>query len=172
MGNKLWNCTGLTGGTTGDLDAISVASLTDGDRAIVSYGGGLYVFEYDASSSDVEISPNYIKPDDYVTTGTWKLLEINKIVLEENVKTADFTAEVNKYRYVIDGWPDVIEVTLPDTGLSDGDEIAFYFASNSDCTFTCAGLDINGSASDFPSSSATFARAAYLPSYGWAVVNY
>ena len=78
MANYLYNATALTGGTSGALDSYSVSALLDGDRAIVSDSGGLFVLEYDASSTDAESSPNIIVPDDRVSSGAWNLLSINQ----------------------------------------------------------------------------------------------
>lgn len=70
-GIKTWNATALTGGATRALDAIATASLTDGDRAISLVSGALYIHEYDSAATDAEASPDYIRPDDYATSGVW-----------------------------------------------------------------------------------------------------
>lgn len=70
---KTWNASALTGGATRALDAISVNSLTDGDRAISIVSGELYIHEYDASGTDSEDSPDVIRPDDFSTQGNWIL---------------------------------------------------------------------------------------------------
>lgn len=73
MAIKTWNATALTGGAARALDAIPVASLTDGDRAFVSVSGTLYYYEYDSAATDAETSPSVIRPDDFVSAGNWVL---------------------------------------------------------------------------------------------------
>ena len=73
-----WNATALTGGTTGCLDAIATASISHMDRAIVTVAYSstyhIYVFVFDATSVDAENSPYVVRPDDFSTAGTWKVL--------------------------------------------------------------------------------------------------
>ncbi len=73
--NKTWNATVLTGGVARSLDAIPIASLTDGDRSISIVSGELYIHEFDSTSTDAENSPSKIRPDDYSTSGVWILAE-------------------------------------------------------------------------------------------------
>ena len=73
MAIKSWNATALTGGASRALDAIPIASLTDGDRAFVAASNTLYYYEFDSSATDAEDSPTYIRPDDYSTAGVWVL---------------------------------------------------------------------------------------------------
>ena len=77
--NKFYPATALTGGGTGALDKLSVASLSDGDAAIVilendgTYGNAVFIYAFDATSTTAESSPEYIRPDDYDTAGVWEL---------------------------------------------------------------------------------------------------
>jgi hypothetical protein len=80
-----YGCTGLTGGTTGKLDAIDITgagspnanNLAEGDSAIVTVISGtdvtMYWYLYDASGTAAEESPNVIRPDDYASAGNWLL---------------------------------------------------------------------------------------------------
>lgn len=66
----------LTGGTTGCLDAKAISNLTDGDLCLVATTSwGLYWYQFDADATDAELSPDVIRPDDYVSAGVWKLLQ-------------------------------------------------------------------------------------------------
>ena len=71
MAIKTYNCTSLTGGGVRALDALLVANLGDGDRAHVITADGFYVFEFDATATAAESSPDVIRPDDYSTGGNW-----------------------------------------------------------------------------------------------------
>jgi len=73
MGIKTYNCTGLTGGGSRVLDNYPVASLVDGDRATVNYNNVEYRYLFVAAATDAEASPDIIRPNDYATSGVWKL---------------------------------------------------------------------------------------------------
>jgi hypothetical protein len=79
--NVIRGFTCLTGGTTGCLDKISVAVLTDGDIGFVATTDYFYVFKFDDDAEDAESSPIYVRPDDATyaptgdpTNGVWKLI--------------------------------------------------------------------------------------------------
>lgn len=75
---SIFPATGLTGGASGDLDAIAVADISDGDGAVVfASGDAFYFYTYDASSSAAESSPAVIKPDDNGGNGRWEQLPAN-----------------------------------------------------------------------------------------------
>lgn len=66
----------LTGGTVGSLDSKAISTLTDGDLCLVATTSwGLYWYQFDADATDAELSPDVIRPDDYVSAGVWKLLQ-------------------------------------------------------------------------------------------------
>jgi hypothetical protein len=73
--NRVFPATDLTGGTAGCLDDIRDAVINDGDMAVVIVDSTteVYVYAYDVSSSDIESSPDVIKPDTNPTLGRWIL---------------------------------------------------------------------------------------------------
>ena len=70
----LWAAIGLTGGTSGDLDNISVSVLNDDDRAIVNTGSDVYHYIYNTTSGQAESSPDVIVPDDATGDEAWELV--------------------------------------------------------------------------------------------------
>jgi hypothetical protein len=70
----IWAATGLTGGTSGDLDNISVSALSDGDRAIVIASDDVYHYVYNESSGQSESSPDVVVPDDATGDEAWELV--------------------------------------------------------------------------------------------------
>jgi len=77
--NKVRAFTALTGGGTGALDAISISALTDGDISFVVSGNYFYIYEFNASATDAESSPQYIRPDDYSSQGVWYLTTMSGV---------------------------------------------------------------------------------------------
>lgn len=75
MAQVLWGGrTGPTGGTGRDLDAITVASITDGDFALVKDDAGIFrYYHFNASGTAAEYDPLVIRPDDYSSQGNWEL---------------------------------------------------------------------------------------------------
>lgn len=71
MGKKVYQATALTGGATGALDAINGSLLADGDLAIVTVGGHLFLYELDHDNSSAEASPWIISPDKNYGTKRW-----------------------------------------------------------------------------------------------------
>jgi len=74
MAYKTYNCIALTGGAERALDALSVAVLVTGDRAICSVSGVLSYFVYSSTGTAAESAtnqPRIIRPDDYATGGNW-----------------------------------------------------------------------------------------------------
>jgi hypothetical protein len=65
---------GLTGGTSGMLDAIDGAALSDGDAAQAVVSGNNYHYHLNASSSASENSPYVIVPDTNPGTKRWELV--------------------------------------------------------------------------------------------------
>jgi hypothetical protein len=77
--NKVRAYTALTGGGTGALDKTAVAELADGDIAMVVTATDLYFYSFDATATDAESSPLFIRPNDYSTEGVWKLVSFNAL---------------------------------------------------------------------------------------------
>lgn len=74
MSIKWFNRQSITGGGVTALDAVASADIDDGDRAFILMSTGLfYTYEFDASGTDAESSPVIIRPDDYTTSGVWRL---------------------------------------------------------------------------------------------------
>ncbi len=74
----------LTGGVDGSLDSELVAGLEDFDASFVQTDGIFYSYHFDASATDAESSPMYIRPDDYSSAGVHVLQSIgcNNLVLQ------------------------------------------------------------------------------------------
>jgi hypothetical protein len=70
----------LTGGGTGALDKVGVASLSDDDVAWTIVGDVLGFYQYHSAATDAENSPYYIRPDDYSTSGVWYLVNAFRIL--------------------------------------------------------------------------------------------
>jgi len=75
-----FGATGLTGGTTGKLDAIDITldGIDDGDVCVVRSAGVVYEYYYDDDNGTAEASPDYIAPDKdnggaYAGDGRWVL---------------------------------------------------------------------------------------------------
>lgn len=65
----------LTGETSGTLDNIDISELVDGDFSFtVDSSGNLYIHRYEDSASDGEVSPWFIRPKNFATTGVWQLV--------------------------------------------------------------------------------------------------
>lgn len=80
--NGIYFCIELTGGGAQALDALDITAtsnpntydLINNDIAIVTVSGRFYVYSFNASSTEAESSPDYIRPDDFSTTGVWELI--------------------------------------------------------------------------------------------------
>lgn len=69
---RTYPVTALTGGGSA-LDGISREEITNGDRAQVQASSVCYEFMYDATCTEAEDPPRYIRPDDYTSAGVWVL---------------------------------------------------------------------------------------------------
>ena len=69
----IWGAISLTGGSTGALDNIQTALLTNGDRVLVITETGAYHYIYNTSSAQTENSPDVIVPDDATGDEAWNL---------------------------------------------------------------------------------------------------
>lgn len=104
--------TGLEGDTTGTLDKIDIANISDGDIGLVfTPAGGIYFYVYDLSdNSTSENSPYFIYANDRTTTGVWKLqtgFYMGRSALPANVfrdsGSADFDDNARIYANCDDG---------------------------------------------------------------------
>jgi hypothetical protein len=94
-----YNCNGLTGGTSRDLDYLLVSDLSNNDRAIVvaESGSSVYYhyFRYIASGTTAENTathPYYVRPDDYATSGVWQEVVSSWVDLGTDLTINDLTA--------------------------------------------------------------------------------
>ena len=75
MAYTVYNCDSMTGGAARSLDILSVATLTEGDRAIVMTTAAAYFFKFDATATAAEqvaTAPRVVRPDDYTSAGNWE----------------------------------------------------------------------------------------------------
>lgn len=75
MAYTVYNCDSMTGGAARSLDILSVATLTEGDRAIVMTTAAAYFFKFDATATAAEqvaTAPRVVRPDDYSSAGNWE----------------------------------------------------------------------------------------------------
>ena len=77
MANGFYAAVGLIGGTTGMLDEIDGALLTDGDGALVITATNVYLYILDDDSAAGESSPLVISPDDNAGTKRWILVPLS-----------------------------------------------------------------------------------------------
>jgi hypothetical protein len=82
-----FGATGLTGGTSGKLDAIDITldGITDADVCVVHTNGAVYNYYYDDDNGSTEASPDYIAPDKdngagYSGNGRWVLQQMYSYV--------------------------------------------------------------------------------------------
>jgi hypothetical protein len=109
--NKIRAFTGLTGDTTGTLDKIDIADLTDEDIGLVfTPAGGIYFYSFDATDTTVTNSPYSIRPNDYVDQGVWLLQSgfyMGRTALPANVfrdsNATDFDINARIYANCDDG---------------------------------------------------------------------
>ncbi len=67
----------LTEGTAGNLDNLAAANFEDLDATAVHTDGTSYFYSYDAAATNAELSPLYIRPDDYGAAGVHVLQSLN-----------------------------------------------------------------------------------------------
>lgn len=119
--NRIYCATGLTGGTTGDLDTIDGADLSDKDMAIVCNQTSFYFYVLDADKGSSESSPDIITPDDNPGTKCWVLqsLYCNDITIADDIILATDDVKVG----------DTLEV-VGSTQFGDADgtgaDVTFY----------------------------------------------
>ena len=111
--------TALTGGGTGSLDKISRTTITNGDIAMVVTGNIIYFYQYNGSATDAEVSPTYIRPNDFATEGVWYLVDVRA----KGVNTGTSTSP---------------SIDFYDSDAADGDINAKIYAN---CTTTTSGAE-------------------------------
>lgn len=74
--SRWWNCTSLTGGAEGALDAINGQNLFDGYRAIVITESYTYFYYLDADSGASESTPDVISPDTNAGDKRWLIVPV------------------------------------------------------------------------------------------------
>ena len=79
MGNNFYGAVGLTGGSSGYLDAIDGANLNDKDGCIVITDTYVYTYSLDADSTSAEDSPYIIAPDTNPDNKRWVLVSRSHI---------------------------------------------------------------------------------------------
>lgn len=156
---RIYGCNSLTGGGTGALDALDITgsgnpntySLSNGDGAFVilendaTYGNALLVYVFDSDSTQVESSPDYIRPDDYSSGGVWELSASNigqNERLSQGLTVHTFTAAdttpdiTNGTSSVAQFWRSVDTTTITDfddgndhSEFTDGDSFILIFNS-------------------------------------------
>jgi len=74
--NKIRAFTANSGGASGALDAISVASLVDGDLGLVFdiSSSIMEFYKFVDAATDAEVDPYFIRPDDFSVDGVWYLM--------------------------------------------------------------------------------------------------
>jgi hypothetical protein len=77
LANKAFAAIGLDGGSSGFLDSIKTATITDQDIAFVIVNGTeeFYVYTFDSGNVADESSPDVIMPDDKTGTEAWILCD-------------------------------------------------------------------------------------------------
>ena len=61
---------GFTGSTT-ELSAIPIATISGGDASMVVDTGKFYFYTFDSTSTEATVAPNTVRPNDYVSSGVW-----------------------------------------------------------------------------------------------------
>lgn len=70
---------GLTGGGTTDLDSFASAALKDGNVHVCwvydDTTKKVYAHVFDPDSTEAESSPDFVRPDDFGTSGVWVMMQ-------------------------------------------------------------------------------------------------
>lgn len=104
--NTAWARTGLTGGTSTDLDGISYSSLANDDIAFVKVSNVSYEYIFDSSSTLTESSPDVITPDDYGgSPGRWVIQRVYGVSSENLLLNPNFAINQDAYNYTSDASP-------------------------------------------------------------------
>jgi hypothetical protein len=111
--------TALTGGGTGALDKISRTAIANGDVGIVVLANTIYFYQYNSSATDAEVSPTYIRPNDFSTAGVWYLVDVRS-------------------RGLVTGTSEQPSIEFYDSNATDGDVNGKIYV---DCTTTTSGAE-------------------------------
>lgn len=78
MANKAFAAVGVSGGSTGFMDTIKTATITDADICFVIANSGeeFYVYTFDSGNVAAESSPDVVYPDDAAGTEAWILCDM------------------------------------------------------------------------------------------------
>lgn len=126
--NNIYCATGLTGGTSGALDSIDGADLSDKDMAIVMDQTYLYVYVLDDDSGASESSPYVISPNDNADDKRWLLQGIQTGTANSNIRGSGGTGYLN----VGDQGSNRGILSLFGTATNSGGWIILYTADDSD----------------------------------------
>jgi hypothetical protein len=134
---KIFHAQGLTGG--GDaLDGYATSALDDDDFCFTFDSSKFYVHYFDESATDAESSPTVIRPNDYSTSGVWKLLGspygdlqvqcevVSGLAMEGNITGGNVTVSGN-----------TLTIT-PTTCLDSGLTTKLYTSANATCVIPSA----------------------------------
>ncbi len=128
MSITAYNATALTGGAVNSVDSYSVSVLNDNDRCFCVAGGALYYYMYEVNSTDDELSPDVIRPDDYVDHGIWRMTQSplsEQHLLDHGAVDAAATIDcVNYNTHLMDCGSSASALTLTVSGLEIGATIA------------------------------------------------
>jgi len=149
--SKVYPATGLTGGTTGCLDAIDGTDLADKDVAIVTVqDGNMYPYVLDADSAESESSPLIISPDANAGDKRWKLVGVHGAF-----------SHVEAYTTVAQSIPDAT-ATVIIFGTEGHDELSEFNTTTGVFTATYAGIYLINSSVTLTSGSWTEAQGGYM----------
>lgn len=155
-----FGATGLTGGTTGKLDAIDITldDIDDGDTAVVHSAGVVYLYYYDDDNATTEASPDYIAPDEnngvgYTGDGRWVLNGIYPATLQlpngtsinelstDGVMAGNSDDAVPTEQAVVEYIPQIIPTLIPGGVIA---RTKMTFSSTTTITLTAAAYHHSG----------------------------
>ncbi len=133
----------LNGGGTGSLDSLPVATFEDVDASFGQTDGIFYSYSFDASATNAESSPMYIRPDDnaFPAAGVHVLqsigcnnltLEGGSVQLKEQSSAQSSTAGYGQL-WIKDDAPNVLKFT-DDTGTDFDMSLSGHTHTESDVT--------------------------------------
>lgn len=127
--NRIFPAISTNGGTSGSLDSISIAVLTNGDLAIAADNtlNSIHFYRYNSTSSDVEDYPTIIIPDDVVTTGQWELISPSHFMEDLIIEAGNHVLVNEIYGNGSDlqiGYADgTVDITIGNTAISFNKDI-------------------------------------------------
>ena len=123
----------LTGGTTGCLDAINGALLSDGDVATVRTSTITYFYVLDADSAASESSPAIISPD--TSAGDKRWIRTKAYLIKSEVDGLSYAADA--------GATDAYAITLSPAPSAYSTGMVVHFYAKTANTGACT-LNVNG----------------------------